>query len=148
MNNAYAKADDAVRKQLDALFTNDDLQNPSLTFQTKDIAIDNDLRQLRLSATNNLANWTSDLSAIAGINSESGLQDYLTRSKNYLTTIRSLLSKSMEAVLNAADSSLSSSSIDSYKANINTARTNVNAVLSDITNQEQSISAQKAAVTS
>ncbi|MEK7169376.1 MAG: efflux RND transporter periplasmic adaptor subunit [Patescibacteria group bacterium] len=148
LNNAYAKADDAVRKQLDALFTNDDLQNPSLTFQTKDIAIDNNLRQLRLSATSDLAGWSSDLAVMAGMDSKIEFQNYLVKSKNYLTTVRSLLSKAMEAVVNAADSSLTQSLIDSYKTNINTARTNVNAVLADITDQEQSISAQKAAVAS
>ncbi|MEK7506265.1 MAG: hypothetical protein AAB572_01540 [Patescibacteria group bacterium] len=97
MNNAYAKADDAVRKQLDALFTNDDLQNPSLTFQTKDIAIDNNLRQLRLSATSDLAGWSSDLAAISGTDSDDALQNYLTRSKNYLINIRALISKAMES---------------------------------------------------
>lgn len=148
LNSAYAKADDAVRKQLDALFTNDNLQNPSLTFQTKDIATDNNLRQLRLLATTDLSSWASDLVAMGGTDSEGILQEYLTRSKNYLVNIRALLSKAMEAVVNAADSSLSSSLAESYKTSINTARTNVNTALSSITDQEQSIATQKASVVS
>ncbi len=148
LNDGYAKADDAVRKQLDALFTNDELQNPSLSFSTKDIAVDNDVRNLRIMATGGLNQWLGELSAIKNAASYGDLSKYLENAAGYLSTIRSLLLKAMDAVVNASESSLSSSSADSYKANINTGRTNVNTAISGITSRKQSIGAQEAAITS
>ncbi|KKU91793.1 MAG: Efflux transporter, RND family, MFP subunit [Candidatus Jorgensenbacteria bacterium GW2011_GWA1_48_11] len=149
LNDAYAKADDATRKQLDGLFNNDESRNPTLTFVVADIAVDNDVRGLRLNATGILNQWAGELKGISGVSVPADLRVELDKAEGYLLTIRSLLSRSMDAVVGAASGgSLSSSTADAYKANINTARTNVNAALSDLTAQSQSIAAQEATIAS
>lgn len=148
LNDAYAKADDAVRKQLDALFTNDELQSPSLSFSTKDIAIDNEARNPRILATSALNQWLKELDAVKSTASYDDLNKYLENAAGYLSTIRSLLLKTMDAVMNASESSLSPSLADTYKANINTGRTNVNTAMSNVTARKQSIASEKTIIAS
>lgn len=148
LNDAYVKADDAVRKQLQNLFNNSESQNISLTFTTKDISIDNDVRQLRIESSSVLNQLFKDLTSAGNSKSQDELWSYLENAINRLSTIRSLLLRAMDAVVNATDSSLSSTLAETYKASISTGRTNVNAAITSLTSQKQSITSEKVAVSS
>jgi RND family efflux transporter MFP subunit len=148
LNDAYAKAEDAVRKQLDALFTNDELQNVALSFSTRDISVDNDMRALRIAASVSLNQWLKELGAVKNTDSQEIMDGYMGNALDRLSVVRSLLLKAMDAVTNATDTSLSSSSADTYKANINTGRTNVNTAISNINTRKQSIVSEKSAIIS
>ncbi len=144
LNDAYAKADDAVRNQLGSLFVSGESQSPSLIFSTKDVSIDNDARNLRILATIALNQWLKDLGAINSVTSQNDLAGYIDNAMGYLTTMRSLLLKTMDAVVNASDSSL----VTTYKASIDTGRTNVNTAMANLTDRKQSIASEKAAIAS
>ncbi|MEK7630133.1 MAG: efflux RND transporter periplasmic adaptor subunit [Patescibacteria group bacterium] len=148
LNDAYVKANDAVRNQLDAIFINDESQNPSLSFSTNNIAIDNDARSLRFIMAATLNQWLKELNAIKSATSYEDLNGQLEKASGYLSTTRSLLLKAMDAVINASDSSLTSSSANTYKANINTGLTNINTAIANLTTRKQLIISEKTIITS
>ncbi len=149
LNDAYTKADDAVRKQLDELFVNDDDSTPQLTFQPADSFVKNDAEQKRAAATVALRAWKKDLADLQKISVTPGiivpaLDADLTKANGYLLVVRDLLNSAMDAI--AGQSNLSPANASTYKTNITTARTNVGTALVSVTSQEQTISSQEIAI--
>jgi len=142
-NDAYIKADDAVRSKTDSLFLNDDSENPELTFTTNDAQVQIDAVSLRKVAGNALTLWKKNISATQSSSTDE-LDALLIKSENSLSSIRDFLLRSLDAA-NAAIN-IPQATIDSYKTNLGIARTNVNLASSAITNQKQLISAQRVVV--
>ncbi|RJQ23296.1 efflux RND transporter periplasmic adaptor subunit [Candidatus Parcubacteria bacterium] len=143
VNDAYIKADDAVRSKTDTIFVNDDSENPELTFLTSDAQVHIDATTLRKVVGGELVLWKKAIT-----NSESAdianIENILLRSEEYLSVIRDFLFRSLDAV-NAAIN-ISQTTIDSFKTNLGVARINVNSAASAITNHRQLISTQKVVV--
>lgn len=146
--DAYAKADDAVRNQLDNLFLDDDSTSPKLTFAVKEVSIDNEVRELRLAVTRALSAWREEQLGISASTSPDSLDAYLTRMKDRVEMVRELLLRTLDAVNNAPSTSLSVATANSYRTSINTGRTNINIAIDNIVTQEQDIRSQKAAILS
>lgn len=146
--DAYAKADDAVRNQLDNLFLDDDSTNPKLTFSVNDVSIDNKVRALRLEVTRALAAWRDEQLGISAGSSPDSLDSYLAYMKVRAEMVRELLLLALDAVNNAPSTSLSVTTANSYRTSINTGRTNINIAIDNIVTQEQNIRSQKAAILS
>lgn len=146
--DAYAKADDAVRNQLDNLFLDDDSTNPKLTFSVNDVSIDNKVRALRLEVTRALAAWRDEQLGISAGSSPDSLDSYLAYMKVRAEMVRELLLLALDAVNNAPSTSLSVTTANSYRTSINTGRTNINIAIDSIVTQEQNIRSQKAAILS
>ncbi len=143
LNDAYAKADDAVRTKTDELFTNDDSDNPQLTFSVTESQIEINVKNFRALSTFKLNKWHDELRNI-NINSQEEIEQALKNAKDYLNTFREFLL----VALNATDKSagVAASTISAYKTNIGTGRTNVNTAFTNVSSQEQNIFVQKITV--
>ncbi|MDP2946374.1 MAG: efflux RND transporter periplasmic adaptor subunit [bacterium] len=145
LNDSYAKADDAVRKQADVFFTDGESDTPRLNFTTTNSQAQTDSQNGRLASRAELNSWRDELNKLNAASNEELNSEFL-KSKSHLEIIRNFLLSAMDALEKA--SSLTQSTLDSNKANVTTARTNVNIALTNIANQNQSINLQKAAIAS
>ena len=141
LNDAYAKADDAVRKQTDGLFNNDNTDYPTLTFSSGNAQAVIDAQTLRVSAGNELNTWQTELSQLLNSPTSVAVDTALANGQNHLSIVRNFLQRVSDALENAIG--LTSAVIDGYKLNVNTGRTNVNTASANITNQQQLITTQK-----
>lgn len=145
LNDAYTKADDAVKNQADSMFSDGDSNAPKLVFSTTDYQAQTDSQNGRLLSKTELNNWRQEITALGSVSSVSELDLALQKSQNHLAIVRDFLLKTMDALNKAG---ISQATIDAYKASITTARTNINTVLTNITSQKQDIDSQKATVAS
>lgn len=144
LDDAYAKADDAVRTKTDDLFLNDDTMTPQLSFSVSKSQSEVDVVALRIRMTNELNTWRSELQGLSTDLPPEELTRKLTLGQNHLSVIREYLAKALDATDAAV--AVSASTISSYKTNIYTGRTNVNTVSSNLNSQEQTIESQKITV--
>jgi RND family efflux transporter MFP subunit len=142
-NDAFSKADDAVRSKTDQVFLNDDTDSPQLTFLVSDAQAQIDTVALRRLATSELNAWKSELRTTSGTSSVA-LDILLIQSQKHLALIRDFLIRTLDTVDKAIG--VSASTIDTYKTNIGTGRANVSTAISNITTQEQTISTQKVVI--
>ncbi len=144
LNDAYAKSDDAVRKQTDGMFNNDNSNYPTLTFSSGDAQAVIDAQSLRVSAGSELSKWQTELLQLqSGFTSDS-IDAALASGQNHLTVIRNFLQRVSDAL--ESPIGISAATVDSYKLNVNTGRTNVNTASTNITSQQQLIVSQKLSV--
>ncbi|HRY52709.1 MAG TPA: efflux RND transporter periplasmic adaptor subunit [Candidatus Portnoybacteria bacterium] len=139
LNDAYVKADDAVNKQTDELFTNDSSDSPNLTFYTGSQAETN-AESKRRQAGVELAAFKTEIDNLS--TSQSSLDLALTKGEGHLNIILDFLNSASTAVNEAIG--LSATNQTNYKYYVNAGRTNVSAALTSISTQKQYISAQKA----
>jgi HlyD family secretion protein len=144
LNDSYAKADDSVRAKTDSLFTDDETQNPKLTFSVSDLQSQIDIVALRIRAGSELNLWKKELQTVNSSTPNKELEMALVNGKNHLAIVRDYLSRAMDAV----DSSvgLSASTVSTYKTDINTGRVSVNTAFTTLSNQSQLIASQKVTV--
>jgi len=145
LNDAYAKADDAVRKQIDSFFSDGESDTPKLNFTTADSQAQTDSQNGRLTSRGELDNWKSELNKLDA-NSRDELNWAFSKGESHLKVIRDFLFDVMDALEKATN--LSASTLDSYKANVATARTNINTALTNISDQKQLINLQGANIVS
>lgn len=144
LDDAYAKADDAVRTKTDDLFLNDDTTTPQLSFSVSKSQAEVDVVALRIRVTNELSAWRSELQGLSTNLTPEEFMGRLILGQNHLSVIREYLAKALD-VTDAAVA-VSAATLSSYKANIYTGRTNVNIVSSNLNTQEQTIESQKITV--
>lgn len=142
LNDAYTKADDAVRNKTAEMFNNDDPDNPDLTFMTTDSAIEWEVERKRFRAETELASFKSELDILSS-SDYSQLEKALVKAKNHLEIVRDFLQKMNDAVSDAVG--VVAATLKTYRSDLYTARTNVNIAISNINNKEQEISSQKSA---
>jgi len=145
LNDSYTKADDAVRNQVDAMFTNGETDNPQLNFSSNASQAITDSRNGRLASRAVLTDWNNKINNLDAT-SQDALYRALVESQKNLSIIRNFLVGLMD-VLNQANG-LSASALGTYKTDITTARDAVNTAQTNITNQIQTVDSQKAAVVS
>lgn len=143
IGNAFNNADDALNKQLDALFVNDNDFNPQLSFtatnKVLETKVENERRELQFAL--------DDLSALQNTTSasdevkEQALQD----AKTQLNRISKFLSD-ISALLNETTSGLPEATLTTYKTNVSLARTNTTASLSQVDDQLEAIVSQRLTV--
>jgi multidrug efflux pump subunit AcrA (membrane-fusion protein) len=138
----YNKSDDAVRTQVDEMFTNDEI-SPILSFSTE-VQTKINAEAQRKSLTEVLDNWLIGINSINANSSEYVLDKALADAKTNLISVRSFLDTMMDAVNNAT--TVLQATANAYKANINTARTNITTAISAVDTQTQNIASQKITV--
>lgn len=137
LNDSYAKADDAVNKQIIDLFSENSPNDFKLTFSIYDSSVKNEIEQKRISVkTDVLA-----LKSVAGSSISMNKEDALASAKKNLEAIRDFLAKLNDTV--DMETSLISSTVSTYKGYINTGRTNVNTAITNINGKIQVIATQK-----
>ena len=139
VNDAYAKADDAVRKQLDTLFSNDEETNVQLSFSTTDSQKKINVEAQRGKMTSDLNAWKSELANLQ--NDDISLDAALSSAVARLNSVRSFLTVVTDNTLSATG--VSASTLNDYRALITTARTNINTALTNVNAQIQEIASQK-----
>ncbi len=145
LNDAYTKADDAVRKQVDIFFTDGESDTPKLNFTTTNSQAQTDSQNGRLTSRYELNSWRGEF-GVLNSTSYDELDLALSKSKLHLEIIRNFLLSTMDALGKAYG--ITQSTLDSDKANVTTARTNVNTASTNINNQKQYIDSQKAVIAS
>ena len=138
--NAYTLANDAIRNQIDALFSDDASGNPHLTFGTSDTQLRASVENERAKAEITLNEMKLDL--LINANSEETSKELIEKMKTHLSEILSFLRDLYRATDEAA--SISDATILSYQTSVNTATTNINTAIANNNNHAQSISVQKA----
>ncbi len=146
LNDAYTKANDAVRKQIEDLFTGDETLSPQLSFGTSNQQTQTSVEFQMLRATQELNSWLKEIGTINSSTPEETLESYLANAKKRLSLIRTLLDLASEAVTNSTN--LTSATISTYKTNLNTARANINTALASVNTREQDIASQKTTIDS
>lgn len=144
IQDAYNKANDAVRNQVSELFTGDKELNPRLSFSVSSAQKEIDANNQRLAASGTLNSWKTNLDKLSLSSPAEAMDEGLSQAKNSLLSIRSFLDTLMDATVNST--SLSEALRDTYIASITVARTNVNSAITSVTGQEQAISSQKLVV--
>ncbi|HEY4526024.1 MAG TPA: efflux RND transporter periplasmic adaptor subunit [Candidatus Paceibacterota bacterium] len=146
IQDSYIKADDAIRKQIDALFSNDEDSNVTLVFQTASSQTKTNAEGQRYAAGLELRKWLTELNQFYQ-NSTATEQDkaILTASQKNLEVIRGALTVINSAVVDA--SGVNSTTLTEYRTSINTARTNVASALSAVNTRTDVIASQEFVVT-
>jgi HlyD family secretion protein len=142
--SGYTKANDAVRTQLNTLFSNAETSQPQLTFQTSDSQDAVNAANLRSSASNELNAWQAELADISASSSSDTLTTTLKTDLAHLAVIQSLLN-TVSATLDA-NINLSATQLASDKANVSAGLTEVNAAISAFDTISQNIALQQSTV--
>lgn len=136
LNDASNKVEDALYKQVDPMFDNDNTE-PQINFTISDTQTEIDVESGRLSAELELSGIKKDISGI-DFSSYGSMDKSLESIKNRLLKVADFLSIALKTV--NVEVNLSDATVSTYKANIGTARTNVQAAIEAITAQQKSIS--------
>lgn len=133
--NAYTAADDAVRNQIDNLFSNPQTNNPSFLIPSTDSQTQINIQAQRVGMENTLNQWyavisatSSDLSAITKI-TDASLRSVVA----YLNTV----ALAVNAV--TPNQGIPPATLSAYKANVVTARTEVSAAVNVLTGAESNL---------
>ena len=144
VNDAYAKADDAVRTKTDQLFINDDSDAPQPTFMIVDSQVLIDVVNSRKASSYELRTWKKELSSVSSTPTHVELDAVLAMATDHLYIFRDYLGHALDAF--DKSSGLSSTDIGTYKANIAVGRANISSAISAITSQQQLISTQQVVI--
>lgn len=140
--DSYAKANDAVRTQLDGFFSNPDSTNPKLTYTTSAPQAQLDAESQRFTATGFLNAWQNEI--LANTRTHEETEKFIEKQIEYLGTIRQLLS-SVSRTLDTA-TGLTSTTLATYKTNVAAAVAEVNTASKNLNTAFQNIASQKLAV--
>lgn len=145
LQDAYAKANDAVVNELARFFGSASTANPTLTFTLTDATLSNRILAERVAAGTALA----ALAQTAGAPSSSSAPTYderLAHADANLAAVRTLLTDAVAAV--AANAGLSTTDAAAYRAAASAGLTETNAAIAEVEALSQAIATAKAAVNS
>lgn len=135
IGDAYTKADDAIRNEVDQFMSNPRTATPQLNFVVADDQLRIDIVQKRYTVELLFAPWQKDISLLGSV--ENPKQSGELAQKNLAIT-KGFLDKVALAVNALTPSgSLSQTTIDSYKGSVATARSNVNTAIVNLTAAEE-----------
>ena len=142
--SGYTKANDAVRTQLNTLFSNAETTQPQLTYQTNASQATINAENLRVAAGTELSQWQQELQQINPSSSPSVLTSVIKKNIAHLAVIQNLLT-TMSATLDASIN-LSASQLAADRASVGVGLTEVNAAISSFNTVSQNIASQQATV--
>ncbi|MDE2001119.1 MAG: efflux RND transporter periplasmic adaptor subunit [Patescibacteria group bacterium] len=142
--SGYAKANDAVRTQLNTLFSNAETTLPQLNFKTSNAQAGTDAVNLRVSASIELNAWKQELATLTPSSPQDELAAALKNDLVYLDSMRNLLNTVSTALDGNID--LGATALAADKANVTTGLTEVNAAMSGLNTISQNIASQEATV--
>ncbi len=138
IGDAYTKADDAVRNQVDQFMSNPRTPTPQLNFVVADDQLRIDIVQKRYVIELLFLPWQKDISVLGSAENPKPSGEL---AQNNLAAIKGFLDKIALAV-NALTPSgtLSQTTIDSYKGSVTSARSNINTAIVNLTAAEEKFS--------
>lgn len=142
--SGYAKANDAVRTQLNTFFSNAEAAQPQLNFQTSNPQSASNAASLRVSASIELNAWQQELARISPSSPPDVLIAVLKNNLSHLAVIQNLLNTASSAL--DGNVNLGASQLATDKANVTAGLIEVNAAISSLNSASQSIASQQATV--
>lgn len=142
-SDSFAKANDAVRTELSALFSNGETPAPQLSFSTADSQSATDAKSARVAASTALNQWQAELPTLVGA-APAALDAAIQKDVSRLSSIHALLDDVTAAVNGATN--LDPATLASYKASAASALTEVNAAIKNLNAASQGIASQKLTV--
>ena len=142
--DSYAKANDAVRNQLNVFFTNAETNNPKFTLAISDSQIINNVQTQRLQVSTLLNAWQVELTKIDVTASPATMDQMLQNAALRLATIKQLLGTIGNALTSL--NTPSTATVTAYQTSLTAGSNEVNTAATNISALTQNIAAQKAAV--
>lgn len=145
IQGAYTSTDDAIRNDLDQIFSNPRSPTPQVVFLMSDATLQAQIVAQRVSMEQTLLSWNASL---AHVTVSGDLSLYLRTAEQNLSDAKTLLDGSALAV-NAltANGTLSQTTITSWKGAISAARTEVNAAITSVYGAEDAWKTAQAGLT-
>lgn len=133
--DGYVKAQGAVMNYTDTFFNNPQSANPTINIRTQSYTIENIIHTKRISVTENLNRWKSDIDSLV---SNPDALALLVKADRYISTLKSYMSDLSGIVndLNPGNSGLTQATIDSYVTSMNNALSGLNQAILSITSAE------------
>lgn len=143
--DAYNKSDNAVNRQTDSIFSNDQTASPDLTFSVSNQQVKNDAVSARISIGQTLQSFKTLTDSLLSAETTNNQKDSvlidtranLIKVQNFLIKVSSTLDVSIN---------LSDATLLTYKDAVATGRTNVNTALQSVSTLADTISSQKITV--
>ena len=139
--SGYTKANDAVRTQINTLFSNAETSQPQLTFQTNNSQAGINAVRLAERSSGELNAWQAELAGMSASSSASTLATTINTDLSHLAVIQNLLN-TVSATLDA-NINLSAAQLATDKANVSAGLTEVNAAISNFNTISQNIALQQ-----
>ena len=144
VNDAYTKANDAVRNQLAAFFSEPEQSNPQLTFLVSDSNLQNTIQSTRVAASTELNGWQAQLASTTATAGNTALDAALQDAADHLSVVQNLMQLSNTALTD--EIGLSASSLAAYKVSATAGTTEVNAAIAEISAAQQMIATEETAI--
>ncbi|MES3005373.1 MAG: efflux RND transporter periplasmic adaptor subunit [Patescibacteria group bacterium] len=136
IRDSYTKSDDALRKNIDQLYTDPRSVRPQIIPSTDNYALTQSLNDQRVRIGEMLLAWSSSISSLSvGTYSDSSL---MTARVNVLMMQKFLDDLSI-AVSSYKEGSLTQTTIDKYRSDISSARSSISGVITSLNNAESSL---------
>lgn len=137
IQDAYRKADDAIRNKIDQFMDNPRTASPRVTVTVPDGALRASFENGRVLREISLVSWASALTVLSVADD---LSAEALRARTELSAIRSFLDSATLLLASAVpSSSISQSTINGHRTDITTARTNVNAAIDNLASAESDL---------
>ena len=144
LSDGLAKGTDAVRTQLNGVFSNADGTNPQLTYSTSNSQSATDAATERVLSGTALNDWQLELAAISPSPGIATLEAAIANGIAHLAVMRTLI-QDVNATLNSG-TNLSAATLADYKTSAATALSEINTAISNLNGTSQSIASQKITV--
>lgn len=142
LTDAYTKADDAIRNQINDLFINANSNNPSLSFNAFNYQAKLNAEGGRVQSAVNLATFANELAAVkANPNDQQIMDAALDSAIDHLNAFLAFFNI-LQDVINGP-SNLDSATVSAYKTEVSTGRTKITTALASVNKQKQSIASQQ-----
>jgi len=136
LKNAYTGADDAIRNNVDLLYTNPTSDTPELKFSPKSVLAENDLEWERLLIENMLVLWEKH---IASLTMESDFDSFTDEAEKNLKTLKDFLFDELTLAVNELTPStrITQATITGWQANMADARTTIEGARGDVSSKKE-----------
>lgn len=142
LQDAYTKADDAVRNKVDQFFSNPRSDSPQISFFVIDSQLETDVEWGRLLMEYTLKKWKVSIDQLT---ITSDLANYLGEARKNLGEVKSFLDKVALAVNNPNNKpdSVSQATYDGWRTDVATARTNINTAITNLSTAEERLGTEE-----
>lgn len=144
IDDAYTKANDAVRNQLASFFSSPESANPRLTFLINNSQVLNEIQSARTTAGVELNAWQSEINGMTATASTSILGTALRQASSHLALIKDLTNLSLAALTDEVG--LDPATVAAYKTSATAGSAEVNAAVTAMSTVQQLIASGRAGV--
>lgn len=139
LSESFVRADDAVRNEVDQLFSNARTINPQIISAVSDVQLKSEVNALRFQVEGLLTAWDRNPTSIS--------RETIVKISTDLNTVKSFVDKVAVAVNSlTSDYALSATTISGYKASVSSARTTLISAQSTLTAAEEKLNSSRSAL--